>query len=216
MTKKATPNFEEDAAASTDSNQLQKVVNMANAMIAKETTILNLQDQIATLQKEYDELAMEQLPDFMTNIGMKEFSLSNGNKVVIKPIIRGSIPSESAIDKERDPDARATKRDRFERALAYLEKAKAGAMIKNVVQAELGKDSKALAKKVLMTLRKLNVEANLWRGVHPQTLNSWIRERIEAGSPVDMDLFQVFCGKRAEIVQPKAAKAQKAANKAFI
>jgi hypothetical protein len=137
---------------------------------------------------------------------LKTFTLSTGETVIVKPIIKGALPSESSILKELDPDRRAELRERLETGLIYLSKSGAGSLIKNLVSAELGKDSSDLAKAAVEALRDLGIDPSVTRGVNPMSLNAWIKERISSGADIDHDIFKIYSGSKAEVKQPKSKK----------
>ena len=203
--KPSSVNMEEDSTENRvhSSAELSQVSDLASRLIQIQKAKEVLGERIAALSEEEDRIQGADLPGLMDEIGLKEFKLKSGDQVVVKPVIKGSIPAESAILREKDIDKRSEMRERFETALIYLEKNGAGAMIKNMLVAELGKDSTKLTKAAVAALKKLKIHAELSRGVHPGSLNSWIKERIENGTPPDFDLFKIYSGTRAEVKKAK-------------
>lgn len=188
------------------SSELVQVSALATRLVQIETAKARLQEQITRLDDEYGRIQNADLPALMDAIGIKEFKLTSGELITVKPIIAGSLPSENAVLKEKDPDKRHELRERLEQGFVYLTKNGAGALIKNFVTAELGKDSSALAKKACAALKSLGIEPHTSRGVHPGALNSWIKERIANGTDVDHDLFKIYSGTRAEVKTKKPSK----------
>ena len=210
MTKDKKPivDFAEDSTENKQpsSGDLVQVSALANRLLQIDSAKASLYDQITKLDEEYDRIQSADLPGLMDQIGLKTFTLSTGETVIVKPIIKGALPSESAIQKESDPDRRAELRERFEQGLIYLSKNGAGALIKNHVTAELGKDSNDLAQAAVEALRDLGIDPALTRGVNPMSLNAWIKERITSGSDIDHDLFKIYSGSKAEVKQSKSKK----------
>lgn len=199
---------EGDAAPKADKASLEKVVAKAQRIIDLEGEIATAELRLKELNQSLTSVACEELPGLMNSLAIKEFTLTNGAKVVIKPIVSASIPTEAGIEKIRDKDEQSDARDRFERALEYLEAEGAGSLIKNMVVAELGKGAEKLAKRCVLALKKLKVEATTMRGVHAQTLTAWVKERLEAGADLDHEVLKIYTGEKATIVQPKGRKAK--------
>jgi len=206
-------NIAEDSseARQPSSSELVQVSALATRLVQIETAKARLLEQITRLDDEYGRIQNADLPALMDAIGIKEFKLTSGELVSIKPIIAASLPSEGAVLKEKDPNKRHELKERMEEGFVYLTQHGAGALIKNFVTAELGKDSSTLAKKACAALRSLGVEPQVSRGVHPGSLNSWVKERLAAGTEIDHDLFKIYTGTRAE-VKTKTAKASAGSN----
>ena len=205
---KSAINIAEDSseARQPSSSELVQVSALATRLVQIETAKERLMEQVTRLDEEYNRIQSADLPALMDAIGIKEFKLNSGELITVKPIIQGSLPSESAVLKEKDPEKRHELRERLEQGFVYLTKHGAGALIKNFVTAELGKDSSALAKKACAALKSIGVEPTVSRGVHPASLNSWIKERLAAGSENDHDLFKIYSGTRAEVKTKKRDK----------
>lgn len=205
---KPTVDFAEDSAENQQpsSGELVQVSALASRLIQIDAAKTSLYEQISKLDEEYDRIQSADLPGLMDQIGLKTFTLSTGETVVVKPIIKGGLPTESTIQKETDPERRAELRERFEQGLIFLSKAGAGALIKNLVSAELGKDSNELASAAVEALRDLGIDPSVTRGVNPMSLNAWIKERIASGADIDHDIFKIYSGSKAEVKQPKSKK----------
>jgi len=72
-------------------------------------------------------------------------------------------------------------------------------IIKNdvVVSFSAGQDNMAGA--VLDDLRTQGFDPAQKTHIHPSTLKSWVRQRVEAGKELDFDTFGVFVGNEATI-----------------
>jgi hypothetical protein len=184
-------------------SELRQVADLANKVLLAEEKIADLEDALDQWKKTLLKLTTEQLPELMQSFGLSEFSLATGEQVKVRDFINGSIPSESALEKAKNPEEKAALRDRMERCFAFLNANNGGAIIKSNLRAELGKGAEKLGVAALAFLHGLGVEANITRGVHPQTLNAWIRERLAKGLAVDMETFRVHVGRIAEIKKHK-------------
>lgn len=180
-------------------DQLSRVALLANQLQEVDAQLAEHAERLKQLQAKRQRIAMEDLPGLMAEFGLSEFKLADGSKVTIRPFVKASLPTERAIEQCRDTEQRLAMRHRLQQGFAYLRKHGAGALIKHFLKADFGKDSDATAQAALKTLRKLGVKAELTKGVHPSTLSAWVKERLENGQNVDMQLFAVFAGDQAHI-----------------
>jgi len=192
--------FKEDKKPNT--GELTKITKTAEKLIDVQRDIEALNDQLAVLEAQRDRISLEDLPTLMNNCGLSEFKLRDGSRVTIKPLVRASLPTDTAIMRCKDIEQRRILEDRRKHGLAYLRHNGAAALIKNLLRAEFGKDSERQAREALRILRELKVPAELVKTVHPQTLTAWVRERLEGGRPVDMDLLSVYSGSLATVERP--------------
>lgn len=181
------------------SAELSQVSALAARMIQIDLAKSKLAERVKELDTEQDRIANQDLPALMEEVGLKEFKLRTGEKIEIKPIISASIPSESAIAKEKDVEKHAEMKERLEKALSYIVKEGGGAMIKNILMVEFGKDSVKETRAAVSALKKLKLTPVVTKGIHPQTLTSWVKEKIANGHPPDFDTFGVYSGTRAVV-----------------
>ena len=158
---------------------------------------LDLQAQVEAAEEALDNLKAQlkqvselDLPNLMSECGMKEFKLDNGASIKVKKVYGASIKVEN-----RDA------------AFAWLVEKGHEALIKTDVLVEFGKGKaeRAEAQKFLDDLKKDGFEADLKEGVHAQTLKAFAREQIEAGEALP-EFFTVFQGEVAQVALPKAKK----------
>src|SRR5690349_12010014 len=106
--------FEQDAATQSKGADLSQIVRSANELVSLAQEIEDLESALAEKRKTYFTKETEELPALMTAAGMKDFTLSSGAKIVIKPVVAASLPSATAITKA-GPDDRGELEDRFNR-----------------------------------------------------------------------------------------------------
>lgn len=187
---------------SSSSVELSQIAERGARLLQIESAKAQLQKRIDEMTEEEDRISKITLPALMQQIGVQEFTLTTGERILVKPIISASIPSKSAIEKERDSEKRFDLQSKFDVAMEYLVQNNAEAIIKNFVVVALGKDSDEDAKRVVDTISDLGFVASLSKGVHPSTLTSWVKERLTNGDPVDFEILSVYSGKVAEIKKP--------------
>lgn len=197
--------FKADSKQGTGQPQLEDLEIISKAVITLQGKMLLLEQaktRLAQLADEVFKIKTEEIPSIMDQYNLSEIKLKDGSKVQIRPLVQASLPAEGAILKCKDGEERHVLRERQKAGFVYLRKNGAGALIKTQIKADFGKDAEAKASKAVATLRKLGIQAEVSKGVHPQSLTAWVKERIENGSPVDMELFKVFSGQVAEITTP--------------
>ena len=95
------------------------------------------------------------------------------------------------------------KKDNEEKAYAWLRKHGEGDIIKNTVTVRFGIEKDNEAKALVDELTEKQWEPERKEDIHPGTLKAWVKNRIEEGKELDMDLFGVWVGQRATINKAK-------------
>jgi hypothetical protein len=190
--------FEADAKRPAKAGDLAVISSLAEEMRGIESWIQQNQMAIDAKMERYRQIQDQELPDAMTSAGMKDFTLSSGEKVSIKDVVRGSIPSNTAIEKAEGAE-RAALEARKAAALAWLKKNGAEALVKTELSASFGKGQSKDAQKIRQMIIKAGFPATLDDTVNFQTLNKFLRESIERGTDVPAETFSLFTGKQAQI-----------------
>lgn len=152
------------------------------------------------------ELETSVLPDRMLEAGMASFTLSTGEQVLVADVVRGSIPTISSIENEKDSMLREEKRERRNRCFAWLKEVNADNLIKTEVAASFDKGEMKKAVALANYIEKKGIPVLLEQAVHPGTLNKFLKECIGQGREVPTEPFGLFTGKTAKIVAPKGKK----------
>ena len=119
-------------------------------------------------------------------LGLKSFTLSNGNKLDGKTFYRGNIS-----------------KNRTEEAHDWLRDNDHADLIKNDVICSYGKGEDHDALVLMGKLEEMNVDYENRKSVHPSTLKAFVREQIEMGKEIPLDLLGVYIGQRSEIRRQK-------------
>lgn len=122
------------------------------------------------------------IPGLLDDVGLKSCETSSGKKVKVQENIRASIPAEKELD-----------------AFAWLEENGHGSVIKNQIIIALERGEDDLSNAVADALNDLGVNFDRKRGVHPMTLGALIKELLEEGVPVPLDLFGAFRQRVAKV-----------------
>lgn len=170
---------------------LSRASTMANEIVELQLAIDDLNNQIEIKGQRLLHLSNKALPELMKEIGMPYFELTDGSSVGIKTVYTGHIKDENRTA-----------------ALQWLRTNGFGEMVKNEFKLAFGmsEDKKALA--LAKRLEKAGYSYEQKTGVHPSTLNAFIREQTEAGKPVS-ELLSPFIQDVAQVKRPKVKKEKK-------
>ena len=143
--------------------------------------IKDTEAQLKDLQQKKRSVDEEDIPSLMETMGVESLTV-DGNKVSIDKFVSARIPET-----------------RKQEAFQYLREVGEGDLIKNevVVSFSMGQDNQAGS--VVADLENKGFAPVKKQHVHPMTLKTWVKNRIESGKEIDFDLFGVYQGNRAKI-----------------
>ena len=194
-------NLLEDVAPA--SNTLGAVTEMGQRMHDMMYDIAELEDLLKEKKSKLLRLQTIDLPDLMQETNLKDFTLNNGERVVIREYVKASIPSNSAIDKQRDPEVKADMEVRQQQCFEWLRDNKAGHMIKNKVEVNFDKKEDAKCQEFTTELRDKGVQYNQSVGVPHGTLDAHFASLLSEGKDVPMDIFKIYVGRKATFSKGK-------------
>jgi hypothetical protein len=180
------------------SNELGAVADMANQMLELQNEINRLEESLKQKKQDLTKLAEQDLPDLMQELNVRDFTLSNGAKVEVNDIVSGSVPSGGAIDRAKGDDKVAME-IRQQQCFDWLRDNGAGDLIKSNVEVQFGRNEDDACNAFAEELRDRQIYYKRSVGVHPSSLNSYIKERMGEGKSVPHDLFKIYSGRRAKI-----------------
>lgn len=155
-------------------DKLDRVVKLAEALEAQKDKVQELKDRLDDEKKELTRLQNEDLPTLMQELRLTELTLDSGRKVKVKEEV------STAITEERRPAAMRWLRDN-----GY------GGLIKSKVIASYGKEEVEQARELVQELANSGRTAEFKEDVHPSTLKSFVKERLQQGEDVPFDLFSI-------------------------
>lgn len=165
------------------------IASLAEKQLSLKTEIENLEELLKEKKKDLQRVEEHDLPEAMDRIGMSEFKLTDGTKISVGSFYNASIPAE-----------------RKDEAFDWLDEHGHGSIIKAAVKTEFGRGSLEGAKAFLEYARRFNQldqEPVLDQGVHWQTLRAFVKEQVEEGAGLPLDLFGVYIGRKAKITKAK-------------
>lgn len=141
------------------------------------------------LKAQQDRILMGHIPTIMATLGLEEFKLTDGSKVTVKEDVK------CGLSEERKPAA-----------FDWLRANQCDGIIKTAVSLAFGKGENEAVKKAMEALAEAGFEPSVSETVHPQTLKSFVKEQLEAGTNIPLETFGVYEYKVAKIALPRTRK----------
>lgn len=154
-----------------DLGRLQK---LAQTQAQLEADIARLEEQTAKLKERWKDVRERQLPELMDQIGMESFKTSSGLTIKVEETIRASITKEQAP-----------------KAFAWLKSHGHASLIKRTVSVSFGRGEDERAEELRKALLEQQLEPEDKAVVHPSTLSAFVREKLEKGEDIPLDLLGV-------------------------
>jgi hypothetical protein len=180
------------------SNELGAIADLAQQMFDLEEEISAIELSLKQKKQDLNKLANQDLPDLMQELNIKDFSLNNGAKVKVEDVVSASVPSQSSIIRAKGDD-KAELEIRQQQCFEWLRANGGAELIKSNVEVQFGRDEDALCNEFTQELKNRSLHYKRAMGVHPATINSFIKEKIDNGQNIPRDLFKVYEGRRAKI-----------------
>lgn len=159
---------------SADGGELSQLSLLAEEQAAATAEVARLEALLETARANLRGYAEQKVPELMDQIGLSEFATASGLRIKIQETIRASIPKAAAF-----------------RAFAWLRENGHAAMIKRTLSVALGKGEEERAEK-LHAMLDAEFEVSDVENVHPSTLAAFVREKLQEGEEVPIDLFGVY------------------------
>lgn len=186
------------AASSPAGEIVTKLVHEAKNLM---DSIASLEEMLKSANGRLHEIKTQALPEALAQVGSSVWSKPDGTVTVeVKPFVAGTLPKPEHKE-ERD------------RAIKLLEEYGAGEIIKTEVSLSFGKSQHNMALDTIGRLRQEGLEPVVSSGVHPQTLLSFVRERLKSGEEVDVAGLGLFQGRQAKITFAAEKKPRKVKEK---
>ena len=178
--------FEEEAANPEAFNKVSegetsKLSTLIRQSIDLDQQVKDAEQHLKDLQYRKRTVDEEDIPSLMEELGVQSLTV-DGNKVSIDKFVSARIPEE-----------------RKEEAFNFIRSLGEGDIIKNEVVVSFGMGQDNVAGAVLDDLSKQGLNPAQKTHIHPMTLRTWCKNRIEANQEIDFDVFGLYVGNRAKI-----------------
>jgi len=177
-----------DLTTGPTAEQLAAVVQLAQLQLDLDARIAEATAGLEALTAERRDVAERQLPDALTEAGLRSFALVDGSTVGVEEKIFGSVNKANA--------------PAFH---AWLIEHGHGDLIKRALTADCGRGDEALLEKLRTFITGTlggSVKVTEKEGVHPQTLGAFVREQLARGVELP-DSVSVVTVREAVIRKPK-------------
>ena len=161
-------------ALSEKSNQLQKL----------DDAIQEAEQTLGQLKAEYRELSEVDIPSMLSELGLSEITLKDGNKISTSTYYSARISE-----------------DKRDEAFQWLNDNGFGDIVKNTVSVSFGREEDDSAKKLLETLDTDGYKTAQKKHVEPMTLKAFVREQVEKGSDLPLETFNVYIGQKTKVIK---------------
>jgi len=172
---------EAEALQSVDGETTTELSGHVRQLRSLEDQIADAEQHIKALKQQKHSLSTEIIPTLMDQMGVERLDV-DGVSVVRKNVVHASIP-----------------KDRKDEAFEWLREHQLDDIIKNDVTCSFGRGQDNEAGDVIGQLRERGYDPQQKTHIHPMTLKGFVRERIENGQDIDLDLFGAYILNTAEI-----------------
>jgi hypothetical protein len=172
---------ESEALDSINTETTKNLSGLVRQLRVVEQEVEEAETLLKNLKSERQKLSTQMIPDLMDEMGVERVDV-DGLTVTKKQIVAASIP----VDKR-------------ELAFDWLRERGLDDIIKNDVVCSFGRGQDNLAKDAFWTLKDKGLEPSTKTHIHPMTLKAFVKDRVEQGQEIDLDLFGAFLTNAVEI-----------------
>lgn len=172
---------EADALSNVGTKETKNLSDLVRKLRAVDSDIEKAEQALKGLKQERQKLTTELIPGVMDEMGVDRLDV-DGVTVTRKLIVSASISDEKR-----------------EQAFGWLRENGLDDIIKNDVVVSFGRGEDNAAKNAVGILREQGFDPDVKTHIHPMTLKAFVKERVEDGKPIDLDLFGAYVVNAAEI-----------------
>ena len=178
-------NFEKDQEEVLDRTEnIDTLAKQIKHLRTLEDEVKSDEEDLKNKQKEVERISGEVIPTMLSEMGLSSLKLADGSAVDVKPYYTANI---SIANREA--------------AYGWLRSNGLGDIIKNDITVSFGRNEDNKAAEYANLARGQGFQPTQKLKVEPMTLKALVRERIEAGKTMPMDIFNVFVGNRTKITR---------------
>ena len=173
---------QESTLINVDTDKVKSISELCNRLLDLQEQAKRIEDNLKSKNDEIRMLSEQEIPNLMQEAGVSEFKLADGSSVSIKPFYAAKIPVSKTDE-----------------AFQWLTGNGYGDLIKNTVSLNFGKSEDNLANSLVEDLKSKGHNVSQKKKVEPQTLKAFVKEAIQNGQNVPMDLFGVYISNKTTI-----------------
>jgi dsDNA-binding SOS-regulon protein len=170
-----------DALQEVDTNTTKSLSNLVRQVEELNKDIDMAEQHLKKLKQERHKVQTESIPTLMDEMGVDRLDVGDVS-VTLKPFISASIPQ-----------------DRRAEAHQWLRDNGLDDIIKNDVVLSFGRGEDDKAHDIMLDLEQQGFHPESKTHIHAMTLKAFVRERVEKGLPIDLDMFGAYVAKTADI-----------------
>ncbi len=174
--------YEQFTSEAPDSDGVAQLGVLANDLFLAELKLLETQEKVREAQEAVKQIAEQQIPELMDELGMASFETKSGIKLLVKDVIRASIPKV-----------------RREEAYLWMNDRGHGDLIKHNVTIAFGRAEGEQAAITIAALEAEGLRVKDEKKVESSTLRKFVGDLLEDGKEVPMDLFGASQFRKASI-----------------
>ena len=173
--------FDDTTLDKIEENTMKSLSSLVKDLDQLTIDINKKEEELKSLKLQKHLMSTEQIPTMMDEMGVQRLDVENLS-VSLKPLINASIPPT-----------------RREEAYQWLRENDLDDIIKNDVILSFGKGEDNIAGDIMYDLEQRGMHPEKKTHIHQMTLQAFIRERVEKGLPIDLDLFGAYVARIADI-----------------
>tara|TARA_R100000479_G_scaffold1794_1_gene1149 strand:- start:2248 stop:2793 length:546 start_codon:yes stop_codon:yes gene_type:complete len=165
-----------------DTGKSQELSELCTRLLELQKQITKCEDNIKNLRNEERLLSENEIPNLMQQAGISSLKLIDGSSVSFKPEYYAKIPVSKTDE-----------------AFDWLSSNGHGDLIKNQVSLTFGKSEDNLANSLVEDLKSKGHNVSQKKKVEPMSLKAFVKDEIQKGNNLPMDLFGVYVSNKTTI-----------------
>ena len=170
-----------DALTEVDTGTTKSLSNLVRQVEELNKELDMAEQHLKRLKQEKHKLQTDAIPALMDEMGVDRLDVGDVS-VTLKPFVSASIPQ-----------------DRRAEAHQWLRDNGLDDIIKNDVILSFGRGEDDTAHSIMLDLEQRGFHPESKTHIHSMTLKAFVKERVEKGLPIDLDMFGAYVAKTADI-----------------
>jgi len=170
-----------DALTEVDAKTTKSLSNLVRQVEELNKELDIAEQHLKKLKQEKHKLQTDAIPALMDQMSVDRIDVGDVS-VTLKPFVSASIPQ-----------------DRRAEAHQWLRDHGLDDIIKNDVILSFGRGEDDTAHSIMLDLEQRGFHPESKTHIHSMTLKAFVKERVEKGLPIDLDMFGAYVAKTADI-----------------